>query len=49
MLIRPYPDGRTTPRAAHTTTNRFPKRRPTTATTHIADRELVMHYLTRRE
>jgi hypothetical protein len=49
MLIRDYPDGRTTPRAAHHITYRYPKRKPTTGTTRYADRELVMHYLTHRE
>jgi hypothetical protein len=51
MLIRNYPDGRTAPRATHRGNRKYPQRHPGAApdTTRYADRELVMHYLTRRE
>jgi hypothetical protein len=44
MLIRVYQHERTTPRAAHRTTGRYPKRKPETGKTRAADRELVIHY-----
>lgn len=49
MLIRAYPGERTTPRAAHRTTGRHPKRKPETRTTRTTERELVIHYLDYRE
>jgi hypothetical protein len=49
MLIRRYPPARTTPRATHRISSNYSKRHPDTDTTRYADRELVVHYLTRRE
>ena len=49
MLIRRYPPGRTTPRATHYISSKYPKRHPTTATTRTAEHRIIVHYLTRRE
>jgi len=49
MLIRIYPRDRTTPRAAHRTTGRHPKRKTETGKTRTTERELIVHYLTRQE
>jgi hypothetical protein len=49
MLIRRYPPERTAPRATHRGNRKYPQRHPDTDTTRYATRELVMHYLTRRE
>ena len=49
MLIRRYPPARTTPRATHWISSKYSKRHPDTGTTRHANRELIVHYLTRRE
>jgi hypothetical protein len=49
MRIRNYPDARTAPRATHRGNRKYATRQPDTDTTRYADRELIMHYLTRRE
>ena len=49
MLIRVYRHERTTPRAAHRTTGRHPKRKPETAAARHPERTLIMHYLTKQD